>query len=253
MTATVDLKVGPVAGGALDDYVKVDGHDITRAVAAIGFNARVGEKTSLTLDLAIQKGVSFVGEARVRVSDETAAAMLALGWTPPPSEPQVVRFWIATHRDLLDQAEVFPANWQLLRVLEFPHDTLGRCLVEILDTAAPAEAEGLVLEPTIQRHADGTVTVMDYNLPKPPADRSDEIEVSVPAGAWDLGDPQIRAVVLDAARRQAAERDRHVVDEPTYIGVGHRDDVLMHHWRFKTRALAADEANPVLTSEDSEE
>lgn len=242
MTATVDLKVGPVAGGAPDDYVKVDGQDITRAVAAIGFNARVGEKTTLTLDLAIQKGVSFVGEARVRVLDETVAALLALGWTPPPDEPPVVRFWVATHRDLLDQAEVFPANWQLLRVLEFPHDSLGRCLVEILDAAAPPGAEGLVLEPTIQRHTDGTVTVMDYNLPKQPEGRSDEIEVSIPSGSWDLGDPQIAVLVSDAGQQLAAERRRRIVGEPRYVGAGHKGGVLMHHWRFNTAPLDAHDA-----------
>ena len=55
---------------------------------AIGLmlSAAVHERTELTLDLQLREGVTYDGEVGARLSDETHALLLKLGWQPPREE-----------------------------------------------------------------------------------------------------------------------------------------------------------------------
>lgn len=63
--------------------VEVDGHDVTSSVRGLTLTAEAGCLPHLVLDLLVFTSEAE-GEAQVRIPDDTAAALVALGWTPPP-------------------------------------------------------------------------------------------------------------------------------------------------------------------------
>nr|WP_024067041.1 hypothetical protein [Streptomyces sp. F2]AHC28120.1 hypothetical protein pFP3.18c [Streptomyces sp. F2] len=62
--------------------VEVDGHDISPAVRGLTLSAKAGHLPRLVLDLLVFTG-EIDGEAQVHIPDDTAATLVALGWTPP--------------------------------------------------------------------------------------------------------------------------------------------------------------------------
>lgn len=65
--------------------VVVNGVDLSRAARGITLEAEVGCRPVLHLELVLHD-VSTVAETRILIPDETAAALVALGWTPPPGQ-----------------------------------------------------------------------------------------------------------------------------------------------------------------------
>lgn len=64
--------------------IAVDGTELHK-VRAVAVEAAVGEITRLTVELAVHEA-EIDGEMVVIVPPETAASLLALGWTPPPGQ-----------------------------------------------------------------------------------------------------------------------------------------------------------------------
>ncbi|MFI9005093.1 hypothetical protein [Streptomyces sp. NPDC053541] len=75
-TARIDLD----ATGAAS--VELDGTDVSRAVTSVHVHAEHGERPHVTLGLALHD-ISTLAETRILVPEDTAAALVALGWTPP--------------------------------------------------------------------------------------------------------------------------------------------------------------------------
>lgn len=66
--------------------IEIDGTDISRAVHSLTLEASVDELPRLRLELLLLD-VSTTAETQIHVPDETAAALVALGWTPPGEQP----------------------------------------------------------------------------------------------------------------------------------------------------------------------
>lgn len=75
---TTRLQFNGAAGGT----VEIDGTDISHTVQDVTLTARPGQLPTLRLDLVVYTA-EVDGEAVVSVPEETAAALVALGWTPP--------------------------------------------------------------------------------------------------------------------------------------------------------------------------
>lgn len=73
-----------VTGGK--ERIALDGVDITRSLTGIGFTARANERSHAILELDLPV-VEVNAEARVEVTPQQQALLLALGWTPPKGEP----------------------------------------------------------------------------------------------------------------------------------------------------------------------
>jgi hypothetical protein len=78
---TAHLRLG-LDGGA----VEVAGHDLSRSTTALRLEHRPGHRPLLRLELLLDQA-HVEGEVQVVVPDETAAALVALGWTPPGEQP----------------------------------------------------------------------------------------------------------------------------------------------------------------------
>ncbi|MFU0241676.1 hypothetical protein ACKI1J_38800 [Streptomyces scabiei] len=75
------IRVDAVGGGTIE----VGGHDISNAVRGFTLTSEVGHMPGILLDLLVFTGETEVqGDVKVHVPDETTAALVALGWTPPP-------------------------------------------------------------------------------------------------------------------------------------------------------------------------
>lgn len=72
----MDVKLTPTS-------LIIDGKDIAVAVKAVDFRIRPNQQPSLVVEL--WSPVEFDGEGVVRVDERHAAALVALGWTPPPT------------------------------------------------------------------------------------------------------------------------------------------------------------------------
>lgn len=68
-----------------DGTIEVDGVPL-RGVRALSLDAGLGERPVLRLELAVHD-ISTLAEARIYIPDDTVAALVALGWTPPPGQP----------------------------------------------------------------------------------------------------------------------------------------------------------------------
>lgn len=79
--AAIALRVTP---GGTNDKIVIDGRDVSRACRGYTLRAEVGCLPELTLDLVVIRPGDIDGEAEVIVPGETATALVALGWTPPP-------------------------------------------------------------------------------------------------------------------------------------------------------------------------
>ncbi|MCX5229682.1 hypothetical protein [Streptomyces sp. NBC_00233] len=65
--------------------ITVDGVPL-KGVRSLSLDAGAGERPILRLELAVQD-LSTVAETVIHVPDDTAATLVALGWTPPPGQP----------------------------------------------------------------------------------------------------------------------------------------------------------------------
>jgi hypothetical protein len=81
----------------------------------------------------------------------------------------------------------FPADWRIVEIGPGVGPHLRRCVVE--DGSAPAELEGHLIDPTMQRGADGTVKVVSRT------DRGFSVPIN-----WKPGQVEhIRALLREAA------------------------------------------------------
>ena len=81
LTRHARIRVDALGGGT----VEVGGHDISNAVRGFTLTSEVGRMPGILLDLLVFTGEAEVeGDVKVHVPHETAAALVALGWTPPP-------------------------------------------------------------------------------------------------------------------------------------------------------------------------
>lgn len=64
--------------------ITVDGHQL-RGIRSLTLDAAAGEVPQLTLELRLLD-VSTMAETSVLIDDDTAATLVALGWTPPPDQ-----------------------------------------------------------------------------------------------------------------------------------------------------------------------
>lgn len=74
-----------IAPAGIGSQVVIDGHDIANRVTAITIEAKGGKFTTATVRLL---GVNAeVDDCRIVLDDESTAALVALGWTPPAATP----------------------------------------------------------------------------------------------------------------------------------------------------------------------
>ncbi|HEY8985661.1 MAG TPA: hypothetical protein VIU15_39585 [Streptomyces sp.] len=64
--------------------IEIDGQPL-RGVRSLTLTSEAGARPTLTLDLLVHD-VSTFAEAVVLIDDDTAATLVALGWTPPPEQ-----------------------------------------------------------------------------------------------------------------------------------------------------------------------
>lgn len=67
-----------------DGSIEVDGVPL-HGVRALSLEAGLGERPELRLELVVHD-ISTVAETAIHIPDETAATLVALGWTPPPGQ-----------------------------------------------------------------------------------------------------------------------------------------------------------------------
>lgn len=79
-THGVKITVGAVGTGSIE----LDGQPL-RGVRSFVLRGGVGERPELELDVAVHD-VSTFAETIVLVPSDTAATLVALGWTPPPEQ-----------------------------------------------------------------------------------------------------------------------------------------------------------------------
>lgn len=62
--------------------ITVDDHDLSMAVRGVELTSRVGERTRLTLDLAVTRVETEAG-VELFLREETRQMLVTFGWTPP--------------------------------------------------------------------------------------------------------------------------------------------------------------------------
>lgn len=68
--------------------IEIEGKDVSAGVRSFVLRAGVGEVAEIELDVVAPKGGTFDGVARIEITPELRAIMLAAGWTPAePVEP----------------------------------------------------------------------------------------------------------------------------------------------------------------------
>lgn len=68
--------------------VTVDGVDIASAVTSLTVHADAWQRPRVTLDLSIHDVTRVSSpETELLIPDDTAKALVALGWTPPEDQP----------------------------------------------------------------------------------------------------------------------------------------------------------------------
>ena len=74
-----------LAGRPPRDYViEIDGHDITKAVREVTFSVGVDRLPVATIDLLVlSDGAIASSDTTVVIPDDTADALVAMGWMPP--------------------------------------------------------------------------------------------------------------------------------------------------------------------------
>lgn len=74
------ISLDAMGGGTIE----VGGHDISDTVRGFTLTGEAGHRPRLTLDLRVFTGEADGGDVQVHIPDDTAATLVALGWTPPP-------------------------------------------------------------------------------------------------------------------------------------------------------------------------
>lgn len=77
---TVNIHLDGTGSGTIE----VNGQPL-RGVRSLTLNSEAGQRPEITLELLLHD-ISTVAEARVLVTDDVAATLVALGWTPPPEQ-----------------------------------------------------------------------------------------------------------------------------------------------------------------------
>lgn len=83
---TVKARINIV--GAIPDKgttVELDGVDYAHAIHALTLDSSYDNVSDLTLHMRVLNGWTFEGEVNVRVPSDVEEALVALGWTPPPT------------------------------------------------------------------------------------------------------------------------------------------------------------------------
>ncbi|MFJ3097361.1 hypothetical protein [Streptomyces hydrogenans] len=65
--------------------IEVDGV-LLKGIRALSLDSAVGDRPVLRLELAVHD-ISTTAETLIHIPDDTAATLVALGWTPPPGQP----------------------------------------------------------------------------------------------------------------------------------------------------------------------
>lgn len=80
--SNIEIHLPTAAASSGRERIVLDGQDITNTIVGIGLTARVGEINRIALDLHLPE-IVINGEARVEITPQQQALLLALGWTPP--------------------------------------------------------------------------------------------------------------------------------------------------------------------------
>lgn len=67
----------------LQQFVELDGEDISRLVRSVSFDVGVHEIPAVRLELAVFEFESVSGQTEIHIADGTADLLKKLGWTPP--------------------------------------------------------------------------------------------------------------------------------------------------------------------------
>jgi hypothetical protein len=63
--------------------IEIEGQDVSNSVSGFTIRGGVRELTTAELDIVAPRGATFNGMARIEITPELRAIMLAAGWTPP--------------------------------------------------------------------------------------------------------------------------------------------------------------------------
>ena len=81
MKAEISLPTGSGVGAS----IKLDGHEVTKAVRALHLSAGVNEVARLELDVVLLDRTEFEGKVDVWIPAASAQLLELIGWTPPNS------------------------------------------------------------------------------------------------------------------------------------------------------------------------
>lgn len=112
--------------------VEVGGADLSHAVQRVAITGKVGCTPTMTLDLVIHQ-MDVDGEMHVQVPEDTAAALIVLGWAPPDDSQPI--HLSPRHHDLVSAALRHMARTQpdwLDRVLRREMRMQGRPVARLL-------------------------------------------------------------------------------------------------------------------------
>jgi hypothetical protein len=76
-----------LAGDLGREALRIGGHAV--ACTAAMLRVAAGCVPALTVDLPVAGGVVVTLDATAEVAGPTRAALIAMGWTPPPAEPAI--------------------------------------------------------------------------------------------------------------------------------------------------------------------
>lgn len=82
--------------GAGNDYVEIDGFDLTRALRGFTLNVSSDERPTLELDFCLSEiEVTSIGEGErsvlVNIPDAVVHTLMAIGWQPPENDARTYR------------------------------------------------------------------------------------------------------------------------------------------------------------------
>lgn len=195
--------------------VKVDGHDISDSVRGLTLSARAGHVSSLVLDLRVDAD-EFSGEAHVYIPAETAATLVALGWTPPDDDQPV---------DLTDPKR----HDQIIRIIRAEAARDPNWL-RILLRREPRRGSSFGIAPQLVK-VDGVLTEGDADTAREALRQTDDDPHGLQAGmivkpytergerkwvfrCWGTDDGCDGWLSLDHGSQTSAERarDRHIAE-----------------------------------------
>lgn len=207
--------------------VEVDGNDISRTVRGLTLTTEAGHLPRLVLDLLVFTSEAD-GEAQVHIPADTAATLVALGWTPPDDGQPV---------DLTDPKR----HDQIIKIIKREQRRDPEWFLTLLRREARIQGTPLgVPTERLPRRAikvDGVLTDGDVDKAREALRQMDADPYGLKAGlvvkpytdhgerkwvfrCWGTDDGCEGMVSLDHTTRTSAEsaRDRHLADAHTKAG-----------------------------------